>query len=38
METSSRVNLTLLEEMDEGVATVTKSTSEVDQSEAEFKD
>ena len=38
METSSRVNLSLLEEMDEGVATVIKCTSEVDRSEAEFKD
>ena len=38
METSSRVNLTLLEEMDEGVATLIKSTSEVNRSEAEFKD
>ena len=35
---SSRVNLALMEEMDEGVATVIKSMSEVDRSKAEFKD
>ena len=38
METSSRVNLALSEEMDKGVTTVIKPTSEVDRSQAGIDD